>query len=1022
MSGDVFIRRPKLAAVISVLIAFSGAICLTRMPLSEYPNITPPLVSVSCSYAGASPKVLADTVATPIEDQVNAVDNVEYFDSRCSDSGAYNLYVTFKNGTNPDINLVNVQNAVKRAEPKLPSEVTKNGISVKKSPEDCLVTYAFVTDGTEMSVPELCNFVEKVIADAVQRLDGVSEVTCSDRQYAMRVWLDPIKMSGLGVTVDDVKSAIAAQNVQAAAGTVGSGHASEFLSYKVNVRGRLKTAEEFGSIVVRTNPKTRASVLLRDFARVELGLKSYTSESSVNGEAAILLSAYKAPEANSVGTANRIKDEIEAWAGKFPKGVKCVLTDDSTAFTRVFLKETVKTLFVALLLVVAITYLFLQNARSTFIPAIAIPISLLGAFLWMLPAGYTLNVLTMFGLILVIGSLVDNAIVVVENAQAIMTREGLGPKEAASKAVRETTGAIIASTFVSLACYVPLAFYRGMVGKMYVQFAVTMSVALVFSTVVALVLSPVLCAYVLRRPDGRNPRIFAPFNVLFDGSQRLYLAAVRVLVCHRFVSLAAFAAILAGGYFAWKGLPEAFLPDEDRGFIRIEGELSEGSSLDRSCELVAEMEELLKDVPGIKCITSTAGNSFFGLIGENHVMTTLMLTPWEERTAPDLSYERIFAEVRRRLDTIRRAKFTLMRPTPIAGLGGIGGVSVNLCTLDGDDIPGLAADGVRYAEELSTWDEVASATCSFKADTPQLFLDLDRDKAESLGVTASSAFATLQSKLASFYVNDFNLRGGAYQVIVQSDSPFRAGTDDVMEIRLPGRDGRTVPLGSVARLSHMIGPRVIKRYCKYYATSIVIRPKDGVPSLTVIDKIEANPPPAKYSLAWGTLNFQERANRGQIGALLALAVFFAYMFLVAQYESWFLPLSVMLSTGIAVVGALLGLWIAATPLSIYAQLGLVMLIGLSSKSAILMVEFSKRAHEAGQTVEEAAVEGASRRYRAVQMTAWSFIFGVLPLVFATGAGAGAMRAIGISTFSGMLLATLVGLLFVPVLYALFTRR
>ena len=1017
MFSDVFIRRPKLAAVISILIAFTGAICLVKMPLSEYPNVAPPLVSVSCTYAGASPKVVADTVATPIEDQVNAVDNILFFDSRCNDSGKYDLFVTFKTGTNPDINLVNVQNAVKRAEPKLPSEVTRNGITVKKSPEDCLVTYAFMTDGTEMSIPDLCNFVEKAIADSVQRLDGVAEVSCSDRQYAMRVWLDPIKMSGLGVTEADVKGAISAQNVQAAAGTVGSGHASEYLSFKVNVRGRLKTAEEFGDIVVRTNPDTGARVQLRDFARIELGLKNYTSEMSVDGEPAVFLSAYKAPEANSIGTANLVKDELESWRKRLPKGVTFKVTDDSTAFTRVFLKETVKTLFVALLMVVAITYLFLQNGRATFIPAVAIPISMLGAFMWMLPAGYTLNVLTMFGLILVIGSLVDNAIVVVENTQAIMVREGLAPREAASKSMKEVTGPIVASTFVSLACYVPLAFYQGMVGKMYVQFAVTMSVALVFSTVVALVLSPVLCAYLLKPASPKPSRLFAPFNVPFEWSRRVCLSVAGVMVRHRWLSLLAFLALLGGGYLASREIPEAFLPKEDRGFIRVEGELSEGSSLDRSCDLVTEMEGLLRDIPGVLCLSSTAGGSFLGLVGENHVKMTLMLAPWEERTTPETSYESIMDEVKRRLDAIPRAKFTLMRPTPIAGLGGVGGIMVSLCTLDGDDIPGLAAAGERYAEKLSAWDTVASATCSFKADTPQLYLDLDRDKAEALGVTASSAFSSLQSKLASFYVNDFNLRGGTYQVIVQNDNPFRVDVEDVKETLLPGKNGKLVPLGAVARLTHTLGPRVVKRINKYFATSVVIRPKDKISSLEVIDRIEADPPEG-YSLAWGALNIQERANRGQIVWLLALAVFFAYMFLVAQYESWTLPLSVMLSTGVAVSGALFALLLTGTHLSVYAQLGLVMLIGLAAKNAILMVEFSKREQERGASVEAAALEGLSRRYRAVQMTAWSFIFGVVPLVFATGAGAGAMRAIGISTFGGMLLATVIGMLFVPVLFAL----
>jgi HAE1 family hydrophobic/amphiphilic exporter-1 len=981
------------------------------------------MVSVSATYPGASPQVLANTVATPIEDRVNSVEGIDYFDSRCSDTGAYTLFVTFRSGTDPDINLVNVQNAVKLAEPKLPNEVVAKGINVKKSPEDCLATYAFTTDGIGMSLADLGNYVEKDIADAVQRVEGVAEVSCSDREYAMRVWLDPLKMASLEISPDDVKAAINKQNIQAAAGNVGSAFASKYLAYKIDAKGRLVTPEEFESIVVRSDLETGARVLLRDIAKCEFGTRDYSTQERYGDKLAFFMSVYKTPEANAVGTADRVKAEIDKWMSRLPKGVECHLAEDTTAFTRVFLYETFYTLVIALVLVVVVTWLFLQDVRAAFVPAVAIPISLLGTFAFLHAAGSTLNVLTMFGLILVIGSLIDNAIVVVENAQSIIEGGEKDSKSAVMKSMEQISSAIVATTLVSLACYVPLALCPGMVGRMYRQFAIAMSVSLAISAFVALTLAPPLCAQLLRANEGKKFFLCRIADSAVSYGRALCLKVVRPLVNHPIVALIIFALLTALVVPLAKSIPGAFLPSEDRGMFRLGAELSESSSLERTCSVVDEIHTLLEDIPGVMSVSSTAGASAVAKPGENHARIIVRLDPWDERKDESLSLDSVIEEVQKRLDGIHRASFTIIKPNAISGLGGYGGVCVFLCAIGNDDPQKLAEDTQLYAEKIKRMKGVKGVATTFSASTPRLFLNIDRDKAEALGVTASTIFSTLQNNLAGSYINDFNMRGGAYEVIVQSQSAQRETIEDVLDIRLAGKDGASVPLSTVAKLEYTLGPRVIPRYNKMSSAGIIIIPDGTLTSLQIIDMIEKDPPPPdKYALEWSTMNVQEKRSRGQIEWLLVAAAFFSYLFLVAQYESWLLPIPVMLSTLITTMGALGGLYLAGEPLSIYAQLGLVMLIGLSAKNAILVVEFAKQAQEAGMSVKEAAMEGASRRYRAVMMTAWSFIFGVLPLVFATGAGANAQRSIGVTTLAGMLVATVIGYLFVPSLYVLFRKE
>ena len=1019
--SQVFIDHPRLAWVVSIVIALCGTICLFRTPVAEYPNITPVTITVSTTYTGASAEVVNESVGMVIEDQINAVDDIWYYKSNANAKGAYNCYCVFRPGTPSNIALVNVQNAVKRAEPKLPTEVTQSGIVVRKSPEDRMVMYMFMTDGREMDLMELSNFVEKQVADDLARMDGVALVASGGRTYAMRIWLDPVRLAGLNVSIAEIKDAIESQNVQAAAGTVGGEYANKYLSFKLNVKGRLKTKEEFENIVIRTNPETGAQVLVKDVARVELGCKGYTIRSRFNENPAVWLEVYKAPEANAVATAARVKKEVDKWIARMPPGVVGVLADDSTAFTKVFLKETFNTLVVALVLVVFITYLFLQDWRATLIPSLAIPISLLGTFAVLYPLGFTLNVLTMFGLILVIGSLVDDAIVVVENTQSLMQREGLSAKEAAAKSMTQITGAVIATTLVTLACYLPLVFYSGMVGMMYVQFAVTMCVALCLSTVVALVLSPVLCAYLLKPPREKPRRIFAPFNGLLDASRRGYLAVVRLFVRQGLLTLALFAGTAGLLWWMAEKVPTAFLPKEDRGYISVYCRLPEGQTLDRTIAVIDELHERVKSIPGVQSFSSTCGRNGLWGNGENIAGALVRLEHWDRRTTPETQIDAVMDRLKEITDDLYAAEFRFTQPAAIKGLGGSSGVGFNLCALAGQSPQELleAADGlVAY---LASNRLVKAAVHGFTAATPQLELKLDRAKAELLGLTPKVIFQTLQNKLASYYVNDFNIKGGVYEVKLQNDPDYRSSISDVLDIRIPTSQGKAVPLSAVGSIEYSTGPRETMSYNKMLAAWCDVTPADGVSSSEIMTLIQNAPLPKDFVVEWGPVALQEKENEGQLLWLMAAAMLFAYLFLVAQYESWSVPVSVMLSVLFALAGAVAGLWATHTALSVYAQLGCVMLIGLAAKNAILMVEFSKSERERGLPVAESAVRGADLRFRAVMMTAWSFIFGVLPLVFAKGAGAGAMRAIGICTCFGMLAATFVGIIFVPALYSVFQR-
>lgn len=1022
MISELFIHRPKFAIVIAILMVLAGVICVSRIPIAEYPEIAPPTINVRTTYEGASAQTVMETVGIPLEQELNGLENLLYFSSTSDNSGGYSVNITFKSGSDSDINMVNVQNALKRVEHSLPTEVVNQGITIKKRTSDILGFFSFRADPKKMSNLQLNNYVKTRVKDVIARIDGIaSSDIMGAKDYSMRIWLDSVRMSALNITPGDVAAAIREQNIQAAAGSIGDQSNDSFVQYKVNVTGRLKTVEEFSNIIVRTSDDGDI-VKIRDIARIELGAESYTGSSRANGKTSVNMAVYRNDDSNALETMKTVKKTLEELKVSFPDGVSYEVSYDPTEYIIATMYEIIETLVIALLLVVGITYLFLQDWRATLIPALAIPVSLLGTFVILLPLGFSINVLTMFGLILVIGSLVDDGIIVVENTIRLMDTEGLSPLEATKKSMHQITGAIIATTLVTVAIYIPIAFIGGMVGNIYLQFSVTMCVALCLSAVNALTLSPALCVMLLKkRKKQRRFNIFRPFNATLEFSRRSYLKISGVFVRRAWLTLLALAAVLFADWKLFEILPSSFLPQEDKGTLFVDIQLPPGAALSRTEEARTQAEVMLMAMPGVRQVSSVTGFSFTGGSGENVGMCIVQLQPWNKRTTPDLQIDALLGKAQGMLATIPSANIKVFSPPAIMGLGVTGGISFMLQAA-GDETPKQLEQHMNdMLDQIRKIPGVVTAFSSYEANTPQLFMHLDRQKAQTMHVPVNRIFSTLQGKLASLYVNDFNMDGYAFKVKIQSDTKERVGIRDIMSTYIQNNEGEMVPLSSVATLSYITGPRQITRYNQLMCANIQCIIKAGSSSGEIMKQIESLKLPANYSIAWTDMSYQERENDGQILFLMMLAFIFGYLFLVAQYESWTTPMSVIVSVSVAIMGALAGLLICGSSLSIYAQLGLVMLVGLASKNAILMVEFSKEDHERGATIQQAALNGASQRFRAVLMTAISFIIGVFPMVIATGAGAASRQAIGITTFYGMICATCVGILLIPGLYSMFQR-
>jgi HAE1 family hydrophobic/amphiphilic exporter-1 len=1036
--AEFFIRRPIVAMVIAILTVIVGAISLSHLPISEYPQVSPTMIQVTTTYRGASAEAVMESVATPIESKVNGVDKLLYMQSFNANDGKMTLNVYFDVGTDVDIMQVNAQNRVGQAEAQLPDAVKREGVVVNRSSPDILMVVALNSPSNTYNAVFLGNYCDINLVDAIKRVKGVGDVkNFTAQDYSMRVWLRPDKLAVLGITPSDIQNAIKEQNAQSPAGRIGAEPAPPGQESQFNVRalGLLKDPKEFEEIIIRSNPDG-SQVKIKDVARVELGAQTYDLRARLTTPAkegakassspAAAIGVYLAPGANALETADKVKEMLEAAKTRFPPDMKYDITLDSTLPIKASMEEIVKTLEEAVVLVLLVVYIFLQSFRATIIPMCTVPVSLLGAFIMFPVLGFSINVLTMFGLVLAIGIVVDDAIVVVEAVQHHL-EHGKEPVEATRLAMKEVSGPVVAIGLVLCAVFVPVAFMGGVTGQLYKQFALTIAVAVVFSVINALTLSPALSALLLKKPTpGRGPiaAFFKLFNRSFDWLSNRYGSIVGGLARKAARSMLLLIAVLVGIYVIGKFVPGGFIPDEDKGYLFVAVELPEGASLQRSDAVLKHVESIVSHTPGVRSAVGLAGMNILNSLNvPNAALMFIGLEDWEERKSPELHATAIAREWNKKFYAIPGARVFAFGPPPLPGYGNVSGFTMQLQDRSGGSMAQLAGYVKQLSEAVAKRPQIGRISTTFNPATPQVKVELDREKARTLGVQVDSVFSTLQAYLSGLYVNDFVRFGRVYKVFLQAESQFTDKPEDIGQFYVRNNTGQMVPLSTLVKISQMSGPNFVTRFNLYNAAEMMGAPAPGYSSGQAIKAIEEvmKTMPSETGYEWSGLTLQEKKSEGQAPIIFGMAVLFVFLLLAAQYESWGLPFAVLLATPTVVLGTMVGMLVRHFDLNVYAQIGLVMLIGLAAKNAILIVEFAKMRREEGNEIVEAAVEGSKLRLRPILMTSFAFILGCVPLMLATGSGAASRSTMGTGVVFGMSIATGVGLFIIPVCYVFVQR-